>query len=137
MTDLTFRAPAEKAQTTEGKSEEKPLPKDIKIALEEGKKNLSPELWSETEGKPYLVKLLDLVNVYDDLGAEVRADIELIEDYIKQKVKKGGEDDYKYLLRFLEHITNTRNQPILQKLNEIAKFIKILGRVKNYAVKTR
>lgn len=133
MVDTVFR----KATEPQGEVVVEKIEKSEPVVVhEESKKQLSPELWSNTNGKPYLTKILGLENVYNDLAPEVSSDIDFIEEYFKEMVRAGkrGNDNtsYKEFMSYFEKITNSQNQPIISKLNKIADFIKTIKRAKEY-----
>jgi 5'-deoxynucleotidase YfbR-like HD superfamily hydrolase len=137
MSDLTFRTKV--GSTGENTPVENTVlekKEGVVLSSDKEEKELSPELYSKTEGKPYLVKMLELENIYEDLSSDVLSAIDTIEDYFKSLVKKGkrtnDKTSYKEFFSYLENIVSVRNQPVLSKIEKIADFIKTIQKVKEY-----
>jgi hypothetical protein len=137
MSDLTFRTKVD--NTGENTPVENIAPEKKEGAVLSGDKKdteLSPELYSKTEGKPYLAKMLGLENVYEDLSPEILSAVDTIEEYFKNLVNKGkranDRTSYKEFFSYLENIVSVRNQPVLSKLEKIADFIKTIQKAKEY-----
>lgn len=135
MSDITFRTKTEAPTETTNKESanySNEGKKETVASVKEEK--LSPLLWSQTNEKPYLVKLLGLENVYEDLDADISEGIDVIEEYFKSLIKKGkrtnDESSYKEMFSYLEKITGTKNAPLRNKLKQIADFIKTIQRAK-------
>jgi len=140
MTDTVFRT-AETSQTdTVVASTPTESTESVTVANGKGRP-LSPFTYRETTGKPYLAKILEVENVYDDLDKETTTDIDFIEDYFKGLVsgKKAQNDSvsYKEIFGHLEKVVNAKFDPMFTKVKKIADFIKTIKRAKEYARQTK
>ncbi len=141
MSDTVFRKKIEEVEKPEERTEEvekETEKRDRGVPTTEPirKNGLSPLLFRQQFEKPFLSKLLGVEEVYDRLPVDLKENIDFVEEYFIELVKKGqkGNDEvsYKELIKYLENITNTKFATLTDKIAKIADFIKTIKRAKEY-----
>lgn len=98
---------------------------------------VSPLLFNERDGRPYITEHLDLKLAVDRMDTDDLENAETIDGYFKQLVEKGDyentRDSYKSFMKKLERQTNATNSPGIVKMGRIAEFIRYIQRLDKYA----
>lgn len=105
------------------------------IAHHNSTSDLPPTEYSK-QGKPYLVKVLNIETIYSDLDQSQQSDAEFIDEHFEKLVNSGkyrnDEVGYKEFIKELEKKVDVKNAPLDSKLGKIAEFIKFTSRIQKY-----
>lgn len=102
---------------------------------EKGDWSDNPLLFKEEHKKPFLVKEMEIENIYEELSDEVKDDAKLVDWYFKEMVDKklyaNNKKSYHDFIRDLENKTESANNPLDVKLGKFRAFIKYLTEVEH------
>ena len=125
---MSLRSPVQHTEVSQS------TPAEVKSSdspsLVEGE--MTPNLWEQTNKKPYLTKVWDSTEAWEVLSPDEQGNAELISEYFNEsKDFRKDEVGYKDYLKKFEHLTNTKSAPIQVKIKKISEFIRYLQRTKN------